>query len=202
MTVAVRTWLVLAVTALAGTGCGGDPDDTAVDGASFEQQDELSLHDDQPCPAELPTLPEDSGADAPATERLPLPDFDRAWVCTYEPEDAGPPGSVTRFARVRVGTPTQLDPGQLAAFTDDLADLGLRDDGEIACTADLGPQHLVTLAWGRDLTGVVVEDYGCGFVRLTDDPFVTAAGAASGPGTVAGVFDPPPSLFGDLGVLR
>lgn len=46
---------------------------------------------------------------------------------------------------------------------------------------------MLVYATGRDLTGVVVDDFGCGDVSLTDDPFTTPPGAATQDGTVAGV---------------
>lgn len=46
---------------------------------------------------------------------------------------------------------------------------------------------MLVYATGRDLTGVVVDDFGCGDVRLTDDPFKTPPGDATQDTTVAGV---------------
>jgi hypothetical protein len=50
------------------------------------------------------------------------------------------------------------------------------------------------------MTGLVIDDYGCQEIRLTDEPFQTVPGEASQPGTVAGVLLGPPALLRDLGV--
>ena len=63
-----------------------------------------------------------------------------------------------------------------------------------------GSRYLIALAAGRDLTGIVVEDYGCASVMVTGDPFVTPAGEATQPGTVSGYLDGPVALLADLGV--
>ncbi|MDP9443546.1 MAG: hypothetical protein M3P83_04015 [Actinomycetota bacterium] len=46
-----------------------------------------------------------------------------------------------------------------------------------------------------DLTGVVIDDYGCARIRLTDDPFQTAPGDSGQEGTVPGVLSGPPELL-------
>jgi hypothetical protein len=71
-------------------------------------------------------------------------------------------------------------------------------DGGSACTDDLGSRFLVSYAYENDLTGVVVDTYGCDEIRLTDDPFTTVPGDASQPGTVPGVLYGPSSLLDDL----
>jgi hypothetical protein len=48
-----------------------------------------------------------------------------------------------------------------------------------------------------DLTGVVVDDYGCASVGLTDDPFKTAPGESDQVGTVPGVLSVPVGLLAD-----
>lgn len=47
---------------------------------------------------------------------------------------------------------------------------------------------MVVYSFEGDLTGVVVDDFGCRDVRLTDDPHDTAPGADGQEGTVGGVF--------------
>ena len=193
----------LLVVAIA--GCGGTADDDVAVDAPTEPVDELTLHGGEFCPATLPGEPQDNcgfGTDRPATVLPGFPAFDEARLCTYEPQDVAPPDSSAMLEWVRVGEPQPLDPDQLASFSDAITQLKLIGPGEYACTADLGPRYMVSLAWQRDLTGVVIEDYGCGSVRLTDDPFVTVPGDASQAGTVSGIFEPPPDLLSDLGVGR
>jgi hypothetical protein len=45
---------------------------------------------------------------------------------------------------------------------------------------------------------VVVDGYGCGDVRLTDDPFTTVPGDPSQSGPIAGILRGPPALFNVL----
>lgn len=70
--------------------------------------------------------------------------------------------------------------------------------GKTACTADLGPRYLVSYAYENDLTGVVIDDYGCQEVRLTEDPFTTVPGDPSQAGTVTGVLSGPTTLLSEL----
>jgi hypothetical protein len=63
---------------------------------------------------------------------------------------------------------------------------------------ELGPRYLVSYTYKRDLTGVVIDRYGCREVRLTDNPFTTVPGAASGAGIVEGVLAGPTKLLDDL----
>jgi len=63
------------------------------------------------------------------------------------------------------------------------------------CNANLGSRFLISYAHEADLTGVVIDDYGCNEVRLTDNPFTTPPGQASQPGTVAGTLRGPDDLL-------
>jgi hypothetical protein len=51
-------------------------------------------------------------------------------------------------------------------------------------------------------TGVVVDDYGCRDVRLTDNPHTTPPGADDQAGTVGGVLDGGAAILEALGVGR
>ena len=62
-----------------------------------------------------------------------------------------------------------------------------RPTGKEFCTGDLGPRLLVVTARDNDLTGYVVDAYGCGDIRMTDDPFTSPPGVATQPRTVSGV---------------
>jgi hypothetical protein len=66
------------------------------------------------------------------------------------------------------------------------------------CTADLGSRLMLVYSHGNDLTGVVVDDFGCGDVRLTDEPFRTVPGEATQAGTVRGVLTDRGDLLNDI----
>ena len=55
---------------------------------------------------------------------------------------------------------------------------------------------------GGDLTGVVVDDYGCRDVRLSDDPHTTAPGADDQDGAVGGVLAGGTAILDAVGVGR
>jgi hypothetical protein len=47
-----------------------------------------------------------------------------------------------------------------------------------------------------------VDEFGCGEVRLTDDPFGVSPGESSGAGTVSGVLAAPPGLADRLRAIK
>lgn len=61
---------------------------------------------------------------------------------------------------------------------------------------------MVVYSHAGDLTGVVVDDYGCRDVRLTDNPHVTPPGASDQVGTVGGILDGGATILHALGVGR
>jgi hypothetical protein len=61
---------------------------------------------------------------------------------------------------------------------------------------------MVVYNHGGDLTGVVVDDYGCRDVRLTDNPHTTPPGADDQDGTVGGVLNGGGAILDALGVGR
>lgn len=61
---------------------------------------------------------------------------------------------------------------------------------------------MVVSSHDGDLTGAVVDDYGCRDVRLTGDPHATPPGAEGQNGTVAGVVDGGTAVLDALGVGR
>ena len=71
-------------------------------------------------------------------------------------------------------------------------------DADRGCHADLGSRYVLVVSRDHDLTGVAVDDFGCNEVRLTDDPFRTAPGEATGDGAVSGVLHASPTLLASL----
>lgn len=61
---------------------------------------------------------------------------------------------------------------------------------------------MVAYSHDGDLTGVVVDDYGCRDVRLTDNPHTTPPGADNQVGTVGGVLDDGTAILDALGMGR
>jgi hypothetical protein len=165
-------------------------------------RDELSHHAGRFCPATLPRAPRATygfGTEQPATAEPSLWKPRKAWLCQYVSQDVAPRGSNGAWLEwVRSGAPRRLDRQQLEAFSVAITHLKVpaRDR---ACTDELGPRYLVSYSFEKDLTGVVIDDYGCREVRLTDDLFTTVPGDPSQPGTVKGVLTGPSSLLADLG---
>jgi hypothetical protein len=191
--------LVAAVAAGCGTGTGSGTG-TGTGGAASERRDELAAHDGQPCPRRLPQADGHGfGSEEPAHEAPTLPEADAAWVCEYEPVDlpkrTSDGGSV--FGWRREGRPVEVSGPGLASLEQRVAMLEPAD-AQRMCTADLGPRWMLVLSREGDLTGVVVDGYGCRDVRLTDEPFTTVpgeAGAPGAPGIVAGVLAGPEDLL-------
>lgn len=189
----VRTSLtaaVLAATAVATTSCGTLGSASTAEGPVVHV-DEAASHAGEVCPARLP-IGEDPGGHGFGTESAAheLPSLlvpDTAWVCRYDTVAAGrPPSGGARYSWDRIGTAQRLDAASTSELADALHELTLIE-GDQTCTADLGPRWMVVYDHGGDLTGVVVDDYGCRDVRLTDEPFSTPPGAAGQEGTVEGV---------------
>ena len=97
--------------------------------------------------------------------------------------------------------PEPVAAADLAGLQQALDDLALADPSA-ACTDDLGPRWMVVSDHEGDLTGVVVDDYGCRDVRLTDDPHATPPGAGGQDGTVGGVLAGGTAILDTLGVGR
>ena len=140
------------------------------------------------------------GASTPATGKPALLEPEQAWVCEYRPEEAGETSSGgTTFRWVRHGPPAPVSPAELSDLSAALDDLVPVDHGR-ACTSDLGSRWMVAYVRDGDLTGVVVDDYGCHDVRLSDDPYGTAPGADEQEGAVGGVLDGGRDILGAVGV--
>jgi hypothetical protein len=194
---------VVVGAALVGTlagGCGSTP----VADAPTVHAGELAAHGGHVCPRQLPDGRDRGGRgsgseqDADVLPSLLTPES--AWICRYEPVDR-PRTADGRFPYewVRARHVRRVDPSTVRRLTTTLHHLGLFD-GDRACTADLGPRWAVVYAHGGDLTGVVVDDFGCREVRLTSEPFTIPAGSADGEGTVRGALDGGFDLLEGLGL--
>lgn len=193
--------MALAAGVAAGCGdVGGTP--RGAEPPPGEIVDELAAHDGRPCPKRLPQGDDPDhglGTDEPAPSAPSLPSPESAWVCRYQPFDLGPgpDGDGTTFGWERVGTARPVDPSRLPDLASALRELPPAE-GERLCTADLGSRWMLVISVRGDLTGVVVDGYGCRDARLTDEPFETVPGAAGQAGTVGGVLAGPRTLLEDI----
>lgn len=186
-------------TALVAGGCG-----TPTAAGPSVHAGEAASHTGEVCPPRLP-IGEDPGEHGFGTESAAqeLPSLlapETAWVCRYDTVTAGrAPDGGARYSWDRTEPARLLDAATTKELSDALDDLTLLE-GEQACTADLGPRWMVVYDHGGDLTGVVVDDYGCHDVRLTDEPFATPPGAPGQEGTVEGVLGGGADLLDRLGL--
>lgn len=151
----------------------GDP---ASDGVG-----ELSSHDGVPCPEALPNSSDDHGLgiSSAATSTPGSLEFNAAWLCEYVTDNGTlqEDGNGMTYGWVRTGEPVEFSEAGLTELARVLSTIAPPEDPEgMACTDDLGPRYLVVTASGEDLTGIAVDDFGCRWVRLTEDPHVTAPG--------------------------
>lgn len=167
---------------------------------------ELTDADGRPCPLELPIGDDPSGhgfgAMEVAGEGPTLLVAIEAWVCQYNTFDVGATadgGAI--YGWRRAGRPERVAAADLTDLRDALDDLAPADRSD-GCNADLGPRWMVVYSHDGDLTGVVVDDYGCHDVRLTDNPTTTPPGAANQDGMVGGVLDGGAAILEALGVGR
>lgn len=193
-----------AVLILAGCDRTGTSPQTAA--APEVRPSELTDAGGRPCPKTLPLGDDPSGhgfgTEEVADELPTLLEPQEAWVCQYNPGDAGTPsGGGTIYRWQRAGRPGVVDEAELTDLKDALDDLAPAD-AEGPCTSDLGPRWLVVYSHDGDLTGVVVDDYGCRDVRLTDNPHTTPPGADDQEGTVGGVLAGGGAVLEALGVGR
>lgn len=199
---ALRLPLAVLAVAVALVGCGSDSSPEATEPTTPPSVDAATV-----CPAELP-LGDDPdghgfGTREEADERPSLPTPERAWVCRYDAVDAGEsPDGGASFDWVRQGSAEPVaEPAveELAATLDLVAPFEVADR---VCPADLGPRWLVVYPHDGGLVGVVVDDFGCREVRLTDDPATTPPGAGERDGTVPGVLDGGTAVLSAVGVGR
>ena len=189
---------LLTVGVLAGCAdLGSTP--PAADPPPSTSVDEVAAHDGKVCPKRLPesaNADHGLGADESAESAPSLSVPESAWVCRYDPAAVGPgpEGDGTTYGWVRAGEVRPVDPARLLALQRDLTELAPAERNRV-CTADLGPRWMLVYSHGNDLTGVVVDDFGCRDVRLTDEPFETVPGDATQPGTTRGVLAGPAALL-------
>jgi hypothetical protein len=148
----------------------------------------------EPCPAVLPQRPDSDGfgSVAPAQANADLPSVQRGWVCKYGVELGEGGGERADVSWHLARSAVALSESDLAGLAGPLSELSPAD--HIVCNDDLGPRWLLVLADGDDLTGVVVDEFGCQYVRLTDDP----ARVEPGEGAQPGAFNAPHGLVDRL----
>jgi len=182
------------------TGCS-NASDRATDPSVEASEDEISAHDGEVCPEVLPEAGDEYGfgTSEPATSSPTLATPESAWVCVYDATDVGPgaDGDGATYGWTRSGEAAQVPSSQLAGISRSLDELAPAPRHQM-CTADLGPRWMLVSVVGTDLTGVVVDGFGCGDVRLTDEPFEVVPGEASSSGTVPGVLAGPDDLLAAL----
>ncbi len=188
--------------ALAAGGCG-TPWSTPTAADPPLHADEAASHAGEVCPTRLPVEDDPGGhgfgTESAAHELPSLLEPETAWVCRYDTVAAGrAPGGGTRYSWDRTGPAQRLDTASTSKLAGVLDQLTLLE-GQQSCTADLGPRWMVVYDHAGDLTGVVVDDYGCHDVRLTDEPFSTPPGASGQEGTVEGILGGGADLLDRLG---
>ncbi len=198
---------LLALTLLA--GCSDDDSGSATDAGSSDEPtptatDSPTRPDDPQCPGGLPMGEgTDLGLGTEEPADAPPPAFDTptaAWVCPYALDDEVTSAD-TEARWVGDGPGRFVPEGRLPALTESLSELTPAEAAR-TCSLDLGGRLLLVLPREDGLTGIVVDDFGCGDVRMTDDPYsTTALGEKDGDGTVAGVLTGPPSLHAILEVV-
>jgi hypothetical protein len=121
-------------------------------------------------------------------------------VCQYNAFDSGTTrGGDATYEWRRAGQPQPVAAADLPDLRAAINDVAPADRSG-ACTADLGPRWMVVYSHGGDLTGLVVDDYGCRDLRLTDNPHITPPGGDHQDGTVGGVLDGGAAILVALGL--
>ena len=194
---------VAAAAALLALSACSDSSPRATDPAVHSS--EAAVHETGTCPPRLPEGDDPGGhgfgVEAAAEDLPSLLEPQQAWLCQYAATDAAPSPEGAAYTWDLVGRAEPVPAARLAALGQALDDLSLPED-ERMCTADLGPRWMVVYDHDGDLTGVVVDDYGCREVRLTDEPFETPPGQADENGMVPGVLDGGTAVLTAVGVGR
>lgn len=194
---------VAAVLLATGVGAGcGNLDSSQNTAEASESADQVA--DGKVCPKKLPAgTKAGSETDAPAEEAPSLPEPESAWICQYNPGTSGSglEGGSGTGAWKLVGEAERVADADVSELADDLTKLTPAEAQQM-CTADLGPRWMLVYSHGQDLSGVVVDDFGCRDVRLTDDPFETVPGGGDQEGTVPGTLAAPTALLNTLKQLH
>lgn len=200
--VCLRLVIVTLMVALGGCSSADSPS-RAQEEPVTKPVDDLTDRDGKVCPEELPQGEDPRGhgfgSEEPAAAAPTLPPIEAAWICQYDPTEDGPAadGNGVHLAWVLDGDVRRVPPPQLPRLTKLLTRLQPAAADRM-CTADLGPRLMLVYAHEKDLTGVLIDDFGCRDVRLTDDPFASPPGEPTAPGIVPGVFTGPRGLLDAL----
>lgn len=160
--------LVLAVGLAACSNGSGSSSEPAADDRARSTAEPNRIT--RPCPDELPQAISSAGEMSRVAKRKPrLPRPQRAWVCVYRAANATDPsrpaGATLRW--VRRQAPVRVEHDELRTYQRELDRIEPADDGRV-CRSDLGPRYVLAYADGAEVLGVIVDDFGCQDVRLTD----------------------------------
>lgn len=100
-----------------------------------------------------------------------------------------------------MGATSDVADGDLERYAAALTDLRPAEADQV-CTLELGPRTLLVLEHDTGRVGVLADRFGCGSVRLTDDPVEVPAGEATTDGIVTGVLRPSAELRVLMDALR
>ncbi|WP_084127038.1 hypothetical protein [Demequina sp. NBRC 110054] len=162
------------------TGCSGDAEHSGAEG-SAPAGSELAAYGGVACPDSLVDSSDryGLGADLEGDAVPELGGYDAVWLCEYVPIDRPQEDGNGTFNSWHLATtPVELAEEDLP-IVDDVLDRLAVASASMDCLADLGPRELVVLVDDGDLTGVVIDVFGCETVRFTEDPFVTAPGESA-----------------------
>ncbi|WP_062301452.1 hypothetical protein [Demequina subtropica] len=138
----MRTLVIVAAAAVLLAGCASAQDDAPGGSAS---------------PVATPACPEtievSRGAYEPAAAAPEIGAFDSAWLCTY--------GYLEDWELLE-GPVVIEDLAAVREIVDGLEPA----DVSLPCTMELGPELVLTLADGEDLTSLVIDTYGCRWVQV------------------------------------
>ena len=186
---AMTAALVLSVAVL--PACSGDDSPSDTPESSTGALGGTPAGEGEACPSELPRPDEPGnglGTLEPAASAPSLAAFEAASVCLYdaskseESTDSETPTYTWRLA----SSPVEVGKKDLKALNEQLGELVPEKAGR-TCSPKVSTRWLLISTGDDEATGVVVDDFGCRAVRLTDAPFETAPGEATREGVVPGV---------------
>lgn len=170
-----RAGALLAVTALALTGCSGDETSTASDPAASQATSTAPSSPALSCPQTL-SYANFTGTEAAATAVASVEVPAEAVLCSYQQTGSDDSSGWTSAAK-----PVTLDEKQRTALFEVLSWKPQPTDQP--CTMDLGPVHALTWRAADGTTAALaVEDFGCRSAYVLEDLETVAA---AGPVTLA-----------------